>query len=87
MKRDPFNQVIRESQPKRVFVNLLKKYLGINAGIWSNFYVWFWIFENFVRIFEMYEFFTATFIKVVSYQIFDVKCYGEKLVAHGFHSW
>ena len=35
----------------------------------------------------MYEFFTATFIKVVSYKIFDVKCYGEKLVAHGFHSW
>ena len=34
----------------------------------------------------MYEFSTATFIKVVSYQIFDVMCFGKKLVAHGFHS-
>ena len=30
--------------------------------------------RTFVKIFEMYEFCTAIFIKVFSYQIFDVKC-------------
>ena len=32
----------------------------------------------------MYELSTAIFIKVSSYQIFDVKC--KKLVEHGVHS-
>ena len=30
--------------------------------------------KTFVRIFEMYEFSAAPFIKVLSYQSFDVKC-------------
>ena len=47
MKKDPFNQTIRKWQPKAVFINLLEKYLGMNAGLWSSVYVWFWIFENF----------------------------------------
>ena len=40
MKKDPFNQII-SSQPEGVFVDLLEKYLGMNAGLWSNVYVWF----------------------------------------------
>ena len=47
MKNNPFNQIIRKWQPKGVFVNLLEKYLGMNAGLCSSVYVWFWIFENF----------------------------------------
>ena len=47
MKEDPFNQIISKCQPKGVFVDLLEKYLGMNAGLWSNVYVWLEIFENF----------------------------------------
>ena len=32
MKKDPFNQIIRKWPPKGVFVDLLDKYLGTNAG-------------------------------------------------------
>ena len=41
MKKDPFNQIIRKSQPKGVFADLLEKNLGMNAGLWNNVYVWF----------------------------------------------
>ena len=51
---------------------------------WWNIYVWTLIYEavcacgfeclrTFVRIFEMYEFSAANFIKILSYQSFDVK--------------
>ena len=33
MKKVPFNQIIRKWQAKGVFVDLLKKYLGINTGL------------------------------------------------------
>ena len=36
MKNNPFNEVISKCQPKGVFVDLLEKYLGMNAGLWSN---------------------------------------------------
>ena len=51
MKRDPFNKTIRKWEPKGVFVDLLETYLGMNAGLWSSVYVWFWIFENFCEEF------------------------------------
>ena len=38
--KNPFNQIIRKWQPG-VFVDLLEKHLGMNAGLWSNVYVWF----------------------------------------------
>ena len=47
MKKDQFNQIIRKWPPERVFVNLLEKYIGMNAGLWSSVWVWFWIFEKF----------------------------------------
>ena len=98
-EKDTFNQIIRKWTSIGVFVDLLEKYLGMNAGLWSSTCVWFWIFENFCRIFDMYEFSAAIFIKVLSYQSFDVKCLliswdaidmwenGKKLVAYGFYSW
>ena len=46
-KKEPFNQIIRKWQPKDVFVDLLEKYLGMNAGLWNSVYMCFWIFENF----------------------------------------
>ena len=49
MKKDQFNQIIIKWPPDRVFVNLLEKYLGMNAGLWSSVCVWLWIFE---KIFE-----------------------------------
>ena len=36
MKKDPFNQTIKEWPPKGVFVDLLQKYLGMNVGLWSS---------------------------------------------------
>ena len=33
-------------QPKDVFVKLLEKYVGMNAGLWSSVYMWFKIFVN-----------------------------------------
>ena len=47
MKKDQFNQIIRKWPPERVFVNLLEKYIGMSAGLWSSVCVWFWIFEKF----------------------------------------
>ena len=47
MKKDLFNQIIKKWQPKCVFVDLLEKYLGMKADLWSDVYVWFYIFENF----------------------------------------
>ena len=47
MKKDPFSQIIRKWAPKGVFVDLLKKYLGMNIGFWSRVGVWTWIYENF----------------------------------------
>ena len=47
MKKDPFNQIIRKSPPKSVFADLLEKYLGMNAGLWSSVRVLFWIFGKF----------------------------------------
>ena len=41
MKKDPFNQIVMKRQPEGVFVDLLEKYLGMNAGLWSNVYLWF----------------------------------------------
>ena len=57
---------------------------------WRNIQVWTLVYEvvctsgfeflkTFVRIFEMYEFSIATFIKVLSYQSFDVKCLSQKI--------
>ena len=36
MYEDPFNQIIKKWPPKGVFVDLLEKYLGMNAGLWSS---------------------------------------------------
>ena len=47
-KKYPVNQIIRKWPPKGVFANLLEKYLGLNAGLWSL-WVCFWIFENFLK--------------------------------------
>ena len=47
MKKDPFSQIIRKWARKGVFVDLLKKYLGMNIGFWSRVGVWTWIYENF----------------------------------------
>ena len=33
MKKDPFNPTIRKWQTKGVFVDLLEKHLGMNAGL------------------------------------------------------
>ena len=33
MKKDPFNQIVMKRQPEGVFVDLLEKYLGMNAGL------------------------------------------------------
>ena len=72
MKKDPFNQIIRKWQPKSVFVDLLEKYLGMNDVYEVMCTCGFKFLRTFVRIFEMYEFSAAVFIKVSSYQIFDV---------------
>ena len=49
MYKDPFNQIIRNWPPKGVFVDLLEKCFGMNAGLWSGKRLWFWIFENFFQ--------------------------------------
>ena len=74
MKKDPFNQIIRKWQPNCVFVDLLEKYLGMNAVYEVMCTCGFKFLRTFVRIFEMYELSAAIFIKVFSCQIVDVKC-------------
>ena len=51
LKKDLINQIIGKWPPKSVFVDLLKKYLVMNAGLWSRVCVWFSIFENFFEDF------------------------------------
>ena len=56
MDKDPFNQIIKKWPVKGVFVNLVEKYLGMNAGLWSSVWVWSWIFKNFFENFcDIYE--------------------------------
>ena len=60
--------------PKGVFVELLEKHLGIITLVYKV--LWACGFEylkTFLRNFVMYEFSAAVFIKVLSYQSFDVK--------------
>ena len=54
MDKDPFNQIIKKWQPKGAFVDLVEKYLGMNAGLWSSVCVWSWIFKNFLENFCMF---------------------------------
>ena len=51
MDKDPFTQIVKKWPPKGVFVDLLQKYLGMNAGLWSSVCVWSWIFERFFENF------------------------------------
>ena len=44
--QNPFNQIIKKWLPKYVSVDLLEKYLDMNAGLWSGVCVRSWIFEN-----------------------------------------
>ena len=44
--KNPFDQIIKKCPAKGVFVDLLGKYLGMNAALWSKVCVWFWIFKN-----------------------------------------
>ena len=75
MKKDPLNQIIRKWPPKGIFVDFLEKWLGMNAGLWSSVYVWFWIFENFFEDFwdlrVLRSYFYLSF--ELCYQCFDVK--------------
>ena len=43
--------IIKKWPPKGVFVDLLEKYLGMNAGLWSSVCVWPWIFKSFFEDF------------------------------------
>ena len=45
IKKDPFNQIIRQWPPKRAFINLLVKYLGMNTGLGNK-----EIFEDFYDV-------------------------------------
>ena len=75
LKKDQINQIIGKWPPKSVFVDLLKKYLVMNAGLWSSVCVWFWIFENFFEDFwdlrVLRSYFYLSF--ELRYQCFDVK--------------
>ena len=92
MDKDPFNQIIKKWPPKGVFVDLVEKYLGVNAGLWSSLCVWSWIFEkifeNFCDVCERrrvwncsystdYEFCAAIF--VFKALMWSVYCYHEML--------
>ena len=74
MKKDPFTQIIRKWWPKGAFIGLLEKYVAMSAGYEVVCACGFKVLRTFLRIFVMYEFPAAIFIKVLGYQSFDVKC-------------